>query len=182
LTQIPEPVAQYRSSIPGTLAALVMRLLEKRPADRPQSAEEVLHELDAMVVAASGGTVAAHPAGPVARPIAARRGPLRRRAAVWPGAALPPCACCIWEWRRAEQAFRRAIALNPSYATAHHWYAECLSVTGRPDEALAELEQALSLDPLSSQIRAQTGLQLYRMRRYDAAIARLRNTLDLHPR
>jgi tetratricopeptide (TPR) repeat protein len=87
-----------------------------------------------------------------------------------------------WEWQRAEQAFRRAIALNPSYATAHHWYGECLSVTGRPAEALAELERALSLDPLSPQIRAQTGLQLYRMRRYDAAIARLRKTLDLHPR
>jgi tetratricopeptide (TPR) repeat protein len=87
-----------------------------------------------------------------------------------------------WEWQHAEQAFRRAIALNPSYATAHHWYAECLSLTGRPTEALAELEQALSLDPLSSQIHAQTGLQLYRMRRYDAAIAHLRQTLELYPR
>src|ERR1700693_351204 len=54
-----------------------------------------------------------------------------------------------WDWAGAEREFRRAIQLNPGYAPAHHWYSELLSVLGRHNEALAEIEQARKLDPLS---------------------------------
>jgi len=59
----------------------------KRPADRPQSAEEVLHELEIMVVVASGGTVAAHPAESAVQPMTVRRGPLGHHVALYLGLA-----------------------------------------------------------------------------------------------
>lgn len=66
-----------------------------------------------------------------------------------------------WNWQMAEREFRRAIALNPSYATAHHWYAEHLMWRGRFDEALRESERARRLDPQSLIIAADNGAILY---------------------
>ncbi|MDQ3881513.1 MAG: protein kinase, partial [Chloroflexota bacterium] len=86
-----------------------------------------------------------------------------------------------YDWAGAEAAFRRAIALNPNYATAHHWYAEYLSIVGRHQEALAEFERARALDPLSRIISADRGLALARAGRYDDAIRELRATLELDP-
>jgi serine/threonine protein kinase len=86
-----------------------------------------------------------------------------------------------WDWNGAEQSFRRAIALDPSYATAHQWYGEYLSSLGRHQEALAEADSAVALDPLSSVIRTDKGGDLVRARRYDAAIAELRATIDVDP-
>jgi TolB-like protein/tetratricopeptide (TPR) repeat protein len=54
-----------------------------------------------------------------------------------------------WQWQTAEEGFRRAIELNPSYTTAHHWYGLLLSWLGRFEEADAHLERARQLDPLS---------------------------------
>jgi TolB-like protein/DNA-binding winged helix-turn-helix (wHTH) protein len=54
-----------------------------------------------------------------------------------------------WDPSGAEKEFRRAIELNPSYATAHQWYAEELAIIGRGDEALAEIQRAKQLDPVS---------------------------------
>jgi len=45
-----------------------------------------------------------------------------------------------WDWKTSEKEYRRAIELNPNYATAHHWYAEHLMWLGRFDEALSESE------------------------------------------
>jgi TolB-like protein/DNA-binding winged helix-turn-helix (wHTH) protein/Flp pilus assembly protein TadD len=59
-----------------------------------------------------------------------------------------------WDWGSAEREFRRAIALNPGYATAHHWYAWHLSEMGRNSEAIAEMRKAENLDPLSLIISA----------------------------
>jgi serine/threonine protein kinase/tetratricopeptide (TPR) repeat protein len=59
-----------------------------------------------------------------------------------------------FEWDKAEQSLRRAIELNPGFATAHHWYALLLLAVRREDEAAAELEKAKALDPLSPVIRA----------------------------
>lgn len=86
-----------------------------------------------------------------------------------------------WDWKTAEREFRRAIDLNPNYATAHHWYAECLAFQGNFDAALAESERARQLDPLSLIIAADNGAILYYARQYDPAIERFRATIDLDP-
>ena len=86
-----------------------------------------------------------------------------------------------WDWQTAEREFRQAIALNPNYATAHHWYAEHLMWRGRFDEALRESERARQLDPLSLIIAADNGAILYFARQYDRAIDRLRSVHAIDP-
>jgi len=54
-----------------------------------------------------------------------------------------------YSWEESEREFRRAIALNPSYAFAHDQFGLMLSLIGRFDEAIAEGRQAIALDPLS---------------------------------
>ena len=53
------------------------------------------------------------------------------------------------KWKEAEQHFKKAISLNPSYATAHQWYASYLAATGRLNEAVAEAKTAHELEPFS---------------------------------
>ncbi|HEU4597697.1 MAG TPA: protein kinase, partial [Pyrinomonadaceae bacterium] len=84
-----------------------------------------------------------------------------------------------WAWGEAESDFRRAIELNPNYATAHQWYASYLVQVGRSREALAEIRRAQELDPLSAIISANAGLYLYYARDYDAATEQLRKTLEV---
>jgi serine/threonine-protein kinase len=86
-----------------------------------------------------------------------------------------------WDWQTAEKEFRAAIELNPNNATAHHWYAEHLMWRGRFDDALAEIERARRLDPLSLIIGADKGAILYYSRQYDRAIDQFRAVLDLDP-
>jgi TolB-like protein/DNA-binding winged helix-turn-helix (wHTH) protein/lipoprotein NlpI len=86
-----------------------------------------------------------------------------------------------WDWETAEKEFRRAIELDPNYATAHQWYAEFLAFEGRFDEALAESERARELDPLSLIIAADNGAILYFARQYDRAIEQFRAVLDVEP-
>src|SRR5258708_30437616 len=82
-----------------------------------------------------------------------------------------------WDWQTSEKEFRRAIELNPNYATAHHWYAEHLMWLGRFDEALSESERARQLDPLSLIIAADYGAILLFSRQYDGAIEQFRSVL-----
>lgn len=86
-----------------------------------------------------------------------------------------------WDWSTAEHEYRRAIELNPNYATSHQWYAECLAFQGRFDEALASSERARQLDPLSLIIATDNGAILYFARRYDQAIAQFENVLREEP-
>jgi TolB-like protein/DNA-binding winged helix-turn-helix (wHTH) protein/Tfp pilus assembly protein PilF len=86
-----------------------------------------------------------------------------------------------WDWSGAEKEFRRAIELNPNYATAHHWYSEFLTFQGRFDDALAESDQARKLDPLSLIIAADHAATLYFARRYDPAIAEFRAVQAIEP-
>ena len=86
-----------------------------------------------------------------------------------------------YDWQTAEKEFRRAIQLNPDYATAHQWYAEYLSWQGRFDEALAESERARQLDPMSLIIATDRGAILFNARKYDRAIDQFRAVLDMDP-
>lgn len=82
-------------------------------------------------------------------------------------------------WAEAERSFERAIELEPSYSTAYQWYSEMLSLTGRHDEALAQVEKARDLDPLSPLVLAATGQRLSAARRYQAAERELLAAEDL---
>jgi len=74
-----------------------------------------------------------------------------------------------WDWPGAEREFRRAIALEPGYATAHEWYGVYLAAMGRFDEAIAEERRAEALDPLSTAAAATSAWVQYYAGRYDAA-------------
>lgn len=86
-----------------------------------------------------------------------------------------------WDWHAAETGFRRAIQLNPSYATAHQRYSLYLIAMGRTEESLEEMNRARSLDPLSLSMNFSLGWRLYMARRYDEAIAQLLNTIEMDP-
>jgi serine/threonine protein kinase/tetratricopeptide (TPR) repeat protein len=86
----------------------------------------------------------------------------------------------LWDWNDADGHFRQAVQLNPSYATAHHWYGDYLSDIGSEDEALAEMRTALSLDPLSSIISRDVAWPLFFSGRYSEAIEQLQQTLKEH--
>jgi TolB-like protein/DNA-binding winged helix-turn-helix (wHTH) protein/Tfp pilus assembly protein PilF len=86
-----------------------------------------------------------------------------------------------YDWQTAEKEYRRAIQLNPQYATAHQWYAECLSFEGRFSAALEESERARQLDPLSLIIATDHAVILYFARQYDRAIEQFRAVLAMEP-
>src|ERR1700731_4180943 len=86
-----------------------------------------------------------------------------------------------WDWESAETEYKRAIALNPGYATAHHWYAWHLIVMGRNGEGIAELRKAQSLDPLSLIISADAADALCIAHFYDESVQQSRRTLEMDP-
>jgi len=86
-----------------------------------------------------------------------------------------------WDWNRAESEFRRAIALNPNYASAHHFYSICLMTSGRQTEALAEIRHAEELDPLSLIIGDVVGWTYYEGRQYDQAKQQYAKALEMDP-
>ncbi len=87
-----------------------------------------------------------------------------------------------WDWTGAETELLRAIELKPGYATAHHWYGLHLGQRGRFPEAIASMQRAVKLDPLSLVINRNLGRVLYFSRQYDLAIQNLRRTLEMDPR
>jgi len=86
-----------------------------------------------------------------------------------------------WNWTAAEQYFKRALELNPSYANAHNVYAGYLMSRGRIDESIAASNRARELDPFSLAISAQRGFLLENARRYDEAIEQLRAVTAMDP-
>jgi len=86
-----------------------------------------------------------------------------------------------WDWAAADALFRRAIAHNPQYATAHQWYAmNCLVPQGRFDDARVELDRALALDPLSLAGHISLGLLHFYARELASSAAALQATLKLN--
>jgi TolB-like protein/DNA-binding winged helix-turn-helix (wHTH) protein/Tfp pilus assembly protein PilF len=87
-----------------------------------------------------------------------------------------------YDWRTAEKEFQRAIELNPNYATAHQWYADCLAYEGRFAQALTESDHARALDPLSAIVAADRAVILHYARQYDRAIQAFQAVLAMDPR
>jgi TolB-like protein/DNA-binding winged helix-turn-helix (wHTH) protein/Tfp pilus assembly protein PilF len=84
-----------------------------------------------------------------------------------------------WDFAGAEKEFQRAIALNPGYATAHHWYAYDLVAMARLDDALAQIRRAQQADPLSVIISRDVGEMLVFAGRDDEAIGQCRKALEM---
>jgi DNA-binding winged helix-turn-helix (wHTH) protein/tetratricopeptide (TPR) repeat protein len=96
-------------------------------------------------------------------------------------AALGQAQLLGWDWQGAEKSFRLAIALNPTYVTARHFYSIYLRSVGRFEESLAEGRKAEELDPVSASGKSTIAGTLYCARRYDEAIGELREALELDP-
>ncbi len=86
-----------------------------------------------------------------------------------------------WDWAKAEKFFKRAIELNDSYPTAHHWYGEFLVMLGRFDEGLKALRFAEQLDPFSIAIKTDIAEGLYRAKRFKEARAQIEKVLEYDP-
>ena len=87
-----------------------------------------------------------------------------------------------WDWAGAEREFLAAISLDPSYATAHHWYAmSCLVPMARLDEALDEMRVAQALDPVSSIVARDLAIIHAYRRDWEAALDQCDHTIELNP-
>jgi DNA-binding winged helix-turn-helix (wHTH) protein/TolB-like protein/Tfp pilus assembly protein PilF len=78
-----------------------------------------------------------------------------------------------WDWTETERQYRDSIRLAPNYATAHHWYAEFLSIMGRFDDARREFARAREIDPISPIIQVDEAQLYFFERRYDRSLALL---------
>ncbi len=85
------------------------------------------------------------------------------------------------DWQGAERAFRKAIELNPRYATAHHWYAVFLMALGRFDEAEREISRARELDPGSLIINREYATVAFFQRDFDLALQRGQRAIEMDP-
>jgi serine/threonine-protein kinase len=85
-----------------------------------------------------------------------------------------------WDWADAERLYRRAIALNPGYSRARHWFGlDFLALLGRLDEAKSEVLMAHHLDPLSQILREGCGYMYVLRREYDSALTVYEELADL---
>jgi tetratricopeptide (TPR) repeat protein len=84
-----------------------------------------------------------------------------------------------WDFAGGEAEYKKSFQLDPNDSTAHHWYALDLSlIGGREQEALAEINRAHQLDPLSAVISATVGEVHINARQYDEAIAICKKVAD----
>jgi len=87
-----------------------------------------------------------------------------------------------WDWTAAEREFKRALEINPSYATTHAWYAAYLMAKGQFNQAIAEVKQAQELDPFSLSISNALAGHYYHAQQYDQAIAQYQKTIAMNPK
>jgi tetratricopeptide (TPR) repeat protein len=86
-----------------------------------------------------------------------------------------------WEWAAAEQSFRRALDLNPSYGEAHAFYSHYLYIVGRRQEGAASIQRALELDPLNDLVQQFYGMTLPWERRFEEGISHAERILRTSP-
>jgi len=99
-----------------------------------------------------------------------------------PHAVLAGCALYVeHDLKKAEDEYRKAIELNPSYASAHQWYSHLLGFEKRGDEAYREIVKAKELDPLSLIIDVNFGDNMYYTGRLEEAIAHFQRVIAENP-
>jgi len=86
-----------------------------------------------------------------------------------------------WDYSAAEAEFQKAVALNPNYATAHHWFAHYLAVVDRDTDAMREIRRARELDPFSVSINSFLVLTFYYAHQYDRALQAVKEMADIDP-
>jgi serine/threonine-protein kinase len=86
-----------------------------------------------------------------------------------------------WDWPGAEREYKQALMLSPSYAEARHQYSHLMALLGRFDEAIAEMKQALEIEPLSVVMNSCVGQQYYFARKFDEAIQQHRKAIEMDP-
>ncbi len=86
-----------------------------------------------------------------------------------------------WDWAASEKEFKRAIELKPDSGDAHGYYSWFLPPMGRNDEAVAEAERALRIDPISTGLNGNLGSVFVFTHQWDKAIEQLRSAIDLDP-
>jgi eukaryotic-like serine/threonine-protein kinase len=86
-----------------------------------------------------------------------------------------------WDFAGAEKEYKKAIELNPNYATAYQWYSELLARLGRYDEAFASVKKAYELDPFSTAVNMNVGLRYAEVKRFDEAISQFKKTIEISP-
>jgi tetratricopeptide (TPR) repeat protein len=86
-----------------------------------------------------------------------------------------------WDWAASEREYKKAIELNPNYATGHRMYASYLAAVGRAEESLREGKLAHELDPFSLVISMEIAWNCYMARDYERAAEEALRTLDLEP-
>jgi Flp pilus assembly protein TadD len=86
-----------------------------------------------------------------------------------------------WHWAQAEQAYRRAISLDPNYPTAHHWFCTYLYITRHLDDAEREIKRAQELDPLSPIISSNFAIIYLLRNETEAAIEQCQKIIQLDP-
>lgn len=97
-------------------------------------------------------------------------------------AALAYVATCYeWDWDTADRHFRRALELNPSNATAHHWYSIYLAATGRLAQSIDEMHAARELDPAALMLRSAMGVRLFTARDFASAVQQLEAVSEIAP-
>jgi tetratricopeptide (TPR) repeat protein len=87
----------------------------------------------------------------------------------------------MWDWKAGEEAFKKAIEINPNHAEAHGLYSHLLNIMGRPSEAMGHIELALKLDPFNPIIKIWYSQDLLFVHRYDDVISVSREVFEMNP-
>jgi TolB-like protein/Flp pilus assembly protein TadD len=128
--------------------------------------------------------------GALAPKVAGQKAAAAAKRAVEIDASLSECHASLalvrfwhdWNWEEAEQEFLRALELNPSYISAHQWYAVFLNAQGRFEEAQTVQKSARELDPFSLTSNMHVGDSFFFSRQYDRAVKHVFAVLEQEPR
>lgn len=162
--------ALYRQSTPASEEA-ALELFQQSIKLDPQYAEPYAGLADAYSTLPLRGVMSAQESLSKSRPLARKASELDPQSLDAALALARIARVLERDWSEAERLCRRAISLNPGAERPHNVYGLLLSLTGRGEEALREFRLAERIDPISSQVKANIAFALYRMRRYEEAIA-----------